>query len=111
MMTIKLNKKNKLTFQSERHFSAISGRRVTLKMSGECMGVRIIFSGGAINILLILFRLLTMKYKSKFKKCFTISTPQRKCPMLRQQSQKCASLPAIANYISVIYTIGYERIF
>jgi len=32
--------------------------------------------------------LLTMQCKLTFTKLFTLSTPQRKCPMLRKQSQK-----------------------
>jgi len=31
--------------------------------------------------------------------------------VLRQQSQKCASLAAIARYITIIYTIGYVQVF
>jgi len=42
---------------------------------------------------------------------FYTTKPQRKCPMLRQQSQICASLSAIARYIMIIFTIGYLQIF
>ena len=42
-------------------------------------------------------------------KRFLISTPQRKCPMLWQESQKCASLAAIARYIGINYTIRYQQ--
>jgi len=38
------------------------------------------------------------------------TTPQRKCPMLQQRSQKCASLAAIARCIAIIFTIGYLQI-
>jgi len=38
-------------------------------------------------------------------------TPQRKSPMLRKQSQKCALFAAIARYIVIIFTIGYLQIF
>jgi len=31
--------------------------------------------------------------------------------MLRQQSQKCASLAAIARFITVIYAVDYLQIF
>jgi len=61
-----------------------------------------LFQGGSVNTLPILFRFLTMQWKWMFTKRFTPSTPQRKCPMLRQQSQKCASLAAIARYIAII---------
>ena len=44
--------------------------------------------------------------QTEFTKRFALSKRQRKCPMLRQQSQKCASLAAIARYITIIYTIG-----
>ena len=54
------------------------------------------------SFLLVLFRLLTMQCKWTFTKCFTLSIAQTKCPLLRQQSQKCASLTAIARYIKVI---------
>jgi len=53
------------------------------------MGVRRKFSrGGNVDILLILFRLLTMQCKWTFKKRFSFSTPQRKLPMIQKQSQK-----------------------
>jgi len=70
--------------------------------------------GGNVEILLILFRLLTMQCKWTFTKRFTLSTPQRQCPILRQESQKCTSLAAIATsqvYCDIIYTIGYLQIF
>jgi len=47
-----------------------------------------IFPGGNVDILPIIFRFLTMQYKWMSIKRFTLSTPQRKCPMLRQQSHK-----------------------
>ena len=60
--------------------------------------------GGNVDVLLILFRLLTMQCNWTFIKHFTLSTPQRKLPMIRQQSQKCASLAVITRYITIIYT-------
>jgi len=48
--------------------------------------------GGKVEILLTLFRLLTMQYKWRYTKHFTFSTPQRKCPMLRQQLHTVFSL-------------------
>ena len=52
------------------------------------MGARRNFSrGGNVEILLILFRLLTMKCKWTFTKRFSLSTPQS--PMLQQNSQNC----------------------
>jgi len=46
------------------------------------MGIRRIFSRGwNVDILLIFFRLLTLQCKRMFTKRFTVSTPQRKCPM------------------------------
>jgi len=48
------------------------------------MGVRRNFSrGGNVDILLIVFKLLTMQCKWTFTKRFTLSTPQRKRPILR----------------------------
>jgi len=55
------------------------------------MGFRRFLPGGNVDILLIIFRLLTIQCKRTFTKCFTYSTPQWKCPMLRQPSQKYAS--------------------
>jgi len=52
-----------------------------------------------------------MQRKSTFTKCFTFSTPQRKCPILRQKSQKWPSLAATARYITIVYTIGSLQIF
>jgi len=47
-----------------------------------------IFAGvGKVDILLFVFRLLTVQCKCKWT-FTTLSTPQRKWPMLRQQSQK-----------------------
>jgi len=55
------------------------------------MGVRRnFFQGGAkstFRLGLILFRLLTMQCKWTYTKRLTLSTSQRKCPMLRQQLQ------------------------
>jgi len=42
---------------------------------------------------------------------FYTSKPQRKCPMLRQQSQKCACLAAISRCITIIFTMRYLQIF
>jgi len=68
------------------------------------MGVRRNFSmGGNIDILLIVSRLLTMQCKWTFTKHFTLPN-HIKCPMLWQQSQKCASLAALTRYITIIYT-------
>jgi len=39
-----------------------------------------------------------------FTKRFAVSTPQRKGPMSRQQSQKCASSAAIVRYFTILYT-------
>jgi len=52
-----------------------------------------------------------MQCKWMFTKHFTLSIPQRKCHMLWQQSQKWASLAAIARYIMIIFSIGYLQIF
>jgi len=41
--------------------------------------------GGKIDILLILFRFLTMQRKRTYTKRFNLNTPQRKCSMLRQK--------------------------
>jgi len=70
-----------------------------------------IFQEGNVDILLIFVRLLTIQCKWTCTKCFYLSTLQRKCPVLRQESQKCASLTAWARYITIIYTIGYLQIF
>jgi len=46
------------------------------------MGVRRNFSRGRnVDILLIFFRLLTLQCARMFTKRYTVSTPQRKCPM------------------------------
>ena len=48
------------------------------------MGVRINFSRGSnLDILLILFRLLTMQCKCAFTKGFALSAPKRNCAVLR----------------------------
>ena len=52
------------------------------------MGVCRYFPGDNVDILLILFRLLTMQCIWTFTKRFTLFTPQRKCSIFRQQSQK-----------------------
>jgi len=57
--------------------------------SVEYMGIRRNFSrGDNVGILLILFRLLTIQWRWRFTKRFTLSTRQRKFHMLRQESQK-----------------------
>jgi len=61
------------------------------------------------HIFLTLFRLLLMQYKWMLTKHFILSTPPRKYPKLWQQSQICASLAAIARYITMIFTIGICR--
>ena len=52
-----------------------------------------------------------MQCKWMFTKHFTLSTPQRKCPVLWQQLQEWASLAAMARYIIIICSIGYLQIF
>jgi len=42
---------------------------------------------------------------------FYTPTPQRKWPMLRQQSQTRACLAAVARYIAIIFSIRYLQIF
>jgi len=44
--------------------------------------------GGKVDFLLIVFKFLTMQCKWTPTKSLTLSTPQRKCSMLRYQSQK-----------------------
>jgi len=76
--------------------------------------VHINFSSGGdnVDILLFRFRLLTTQWKWTFTKRFPISTPQRKWPMSRQQSQNAlrwlqcfffthASFPLLAVTISL----------
>jgi len=63
-----------------------------------------IFPGVKVGILLILFRLLTMQCKWTFTKHFILSIPQRKCPKLRQQSQKCASLTTMLPFHSCFFS-------
>jgi len=57
--------------------------------------------------------LLTIQCKWTLANRFILSTLRRKCPMLRWQSQKNASLAAMARYISIttVYTVGYLHIF
>ena len=54
-----------------------------------------IFQGGNVDILLIIFKLLTMQYKWTFMKRFTVSTSQRNYPCYGNNHKKCASLAAI----------------
>ena len=56
---------------------------------------KVIQGGGNVDILLIIFKLLTIQCKWTFTKRFTLSTSQRKWPMLPKKSQKCAPLAAI----------------
>jgi len=74
------------------------------------MGVGRNFSrGGNVDILHIIFKLLTMQCKWTFTKRFTLSTPQRKWPTVTI-TKKCASLAAIPRtqvcYDSLQYTVG-----
>jgi len=57
--------------------------------------------------------LLTMQCKWTLTKSFTHSTPQRKCPVLRQQSQKMRFVGSKKKnrYIAIIYTISYLQTF
>ena len=68
------------------------------------------FQGGNVGLFLTLCRLLQMQCKWMFTKHFTLSTPQRKCPMLWQQSQKMRFVGS-HRYIMIIFTIGYLQIF
>ena len=54
--------------------------------------------GGNFDILLILYRLLTMQCKGTFAKRFIFSTPQRKCLFLRQSHKSCTSLRSSASF-------------
>jgi len=71
------------------------------------MGVRRNFSRG-IEILLIFFRLLTMQCKWTFTKRFTPSTPQRKSPMLRQQSQNMGFVGSIGSFSLMLLFTQYK---
>jgi len=63
--------------------------------NSSAMGVRRKFSrGGQVDILFIIFMLLTMQCKWTFTKRFTISTPQKNDPSYGN-NKKCASLAAI----------------
>ena len=77
------------TSWSQHHFVVIvkAGQQVCkASHCGSNMDVRRNFSrGGKVDISLILLRLLMMQRKWAYTKCFILSTPQRKCPMLRQQ--------------------------
>jgi len=70
------------------------------------MGVGRNFSRGRgkVDILLIFFVLLTMQWKGTFTKRVALSTAQRKCSMLRQQPQKCASLTAMVLFTHICST-------
>ena len=50
-------------------------------------------------------------YVHEMLNLFYTAKPQRKCPMLRQQSQKCACLARIARYITIICTMHQLQIF
>jgi len=70
--------------------------------------------GGNVTILLIFVRLLTIQCKCTFKKRFAVSTSlhrKEKPNIIRQQSQKCASLAAIARYVAINFTVSYLQIF
>jgi len=61
------------------------------------MGVRRNFSGGdKVDIMLILFRLLTMKCKGTFSNALLFLHHKENAPCYSNKSQKCASLAAIA---------------
>jgi len=58
----------------------------------EVVGVRRKFPGGQSRHLAYPFHVLTMHHKLKCTKPFTVSTPQRKWPILRQQLHAMLSL-------------------
>jgi len=71
------------------------------------MGVRRNFSrGGKVDILLVIFKLLTMQCKWTFTKRCTLSAPQN-AQCFGNNYKKCALLAAIARYITIIYTVDY----
>ena len=74
-----------------------------IALSRKHGGPQKFMQGGKVNILLIIFRLLTMQCQWTFTKRFTLVASQRKCAMLRQQSQKCASLAAVLVFHSCFY--------
>ena len=62
--------------------------------------------GANVEILLIILKMLTMQCKLTFTKRFALFYTT-KCTTLRQHLEKCASLAAIARYITIICTGGY----
>jgi len=74
------------------------------------MGVRRNFSrGGNVDILFILFRLLTMQAKRTLTKRFSLST-QKEIAAFYGNSHKCTSLAGIARYIAISYKTNYPQI-
>ena len=67
--------------------------------------------GGNVNILLILFRLLTMQCKRTFTKRFTHSMQKEIDPFYGDGHKKCTSLAAVARYIATSEKIDYLQIF
>ena len=68
-----------------------------------------IFQGCNVDIALILFRLLSLQYNSCSQ--YTVTFLHHKRCVLRQQSQKCASLAIVARCITIIVTIDNMHIF
>jgi len=56
-------------------------------------------------MLLILFRLLAMQRKHTYTKRFNLSTPQRKCPMLRQQLHRYSVFPLRQFYSKLMFVL------
>ena len=70
----------------------------------------VIFPGGNVDILLILFRLLTMQCKRTFTKRFTLSSQKEIVPFYSNSNKNFASLAAIARYIAISHKRDYLQI-
>ena len=60
--------------------------------------------GGKVDILLILFRLLSMQCTWTFTKRFTLSKPLRKCPIFGNSPKICVSLAAMLLFHSGVFS-------
>jgi len=67
----------------------------------------VIFPGGNVDNLFILFRLLTMQYKRTFTKRFALSPQKEIAPFYGNSNKQFPSLAAIARYIVISYKIDY----
>jgi len=102
---------NLLKLRSAELRAAVIGTLSWAQAPYPLASAKIFARGGNVDILLILFRLLTMQCKRTFTKGFTHYKQKEIAPFYGNSHKECTSLEATARCIAISYNIDYLQIF